>query len=166
MRSEAGQIVAHLEAQSDAADADFPTGADVRRDVMRRVDWEVAMVVASRAGAAAGEGAEVHSTARCQRSHTGFSPEVARALPTDMEVAPDGRVFVAQKYGQLRVIQNGVLLPTPFLSVTPNGNGERGLIGVTLDPAFSTNGYVYVHYTTADLPIHNRVSRFTANPSR
>ena len=87
------------------------------------------------------------------------------SLPTDMAIAPDGRAFVAQKYGQLRVIEDGALLPNPFVSVTPNGTGERGLLGVTLDPAFSTNGYVYVYYTVATSPIHNRVSRFTADPS-
>ena len=36
------------------------------------------------------------------------------SFPTDMEIAPDGRVFVALKYGDVRVIKDGALLPAPF----------------------------------------------------
>ncbi|GAB4458342.1 MAG: hypothetical protein OHK0029_19390 [Armatimonadaceae bacterium] len=45
---------------------------------------------------------------------------------TAMEIAPDGRVFVSQQGGQLRVIKNGSLLPTPFVNLTVNSSGERG----------------------------------------
>jgi glucose/arabinose dehydrogenase len=83
--------------------------------------------------------------------------------PTAMELAPDGRLFVAQQGGQLRVIKNGSLLATPFVSLNVDSQGERGLLGVTFDPNFATNPFVYVYYTTATAPIHNRVSRFTAN---
>src|SRR5687768_8461908 len=79
-----------------------------------------------------------------------------------MEFAPDGRLFVAEQAGNLRVVKDGALLPTPFLSLNVDSSGERGLLGVAFDPAFSSNGFVYVHYTTATSPIHNRVSRFTA----
>jgi glucose/arabinose dehydrogenase len=41
--------------------------------------------------------------------------------------------------------------------------GERGLLGVAFDPAFASNGYVYVYYTAATPTLHNRVSRFTAS---
>ena len=64
------------------------------------------------------------------------------ASPTAIAVAPDGRVFVCLKAGQLRVIKNGVLLATPFVSLTVDSSGERGLIGVTLDPNFATNQFV------------------------
>jgi len=85
------------------------------------------------------------------------------ARPTAMAVAPDGRVFVCEQGGRLRVIKDDTLLSTPFLTVSVNSSGERGLLGVAFDPAFITNHYVYVYYTTATSPIHNRVSRFTAN---
>ncbi len=85
------------------------------------------------------------------------------AEPTAMEIAPDGRIFVAQQGGDLRVIQNGSLLPTPFVSLNVDSFFERGLLGVTFDPNFATNQFVYVYYTTASEPVHNRVSRFTAN---
>jgi glucose/arabinose dehydrogenase len=82
--------------------------------------------------------------------------------PTAMALAPDGRVFVAQQGGQLRVIKDGALLPAPFLTVTVNASGERGLLGVAFDPDFATNQWIYVYYTATTPNIHNRVSRFTA----
>jgi glucose/arabinose dehydrogenase len=85
--------------------------------------------------------------------------------PTAMAIAPDGRIFVAQQGGALRVVRNGALLAAPFLTVSVNSSGERGLLGVAFDPAFESNGFVYVYYTTSASPIHNRVSRFTASTS-
>jgi glucose/arabinose dehydrogenase len=96
----------------------------------------------------------------------GFSEtQVASGLssPTAMAFAPDGRLFVCQQGGQLRVIKNGALLAAPFLSVTVNSSGERGLLGVAFDPDFATNQFVYVYYTATTPAIHNRVSRFTAS---
>jgi len=86
--------------------------------------------------------------------------------PTAMQFAPDGRLFVAQQGGALRVIQNGLLLPTPFVTLTVDDDGERGLLGVAFDPGFASNQYVYVYYTVPAGPgvaVHNRVSRFTAS---
>ncbi len=83
--------------------------------------------------------------------------------PTAMDFAPDGRLFVCLQEGRLRVIENGVLLATPFVTVTTTANNERGLLGITFDPNFASNQFVYVYYTVITAPIHNRVSRFTAN---
>jgi glucose/arabinose dehydrogenase len=83
--------------------------------------------------------------------------------PTAMDFAPDGRLFVCLQAGQLRVIENGTLLPTPFVTVATTASGERGLLGVAFDPNFASNHFVYVYYTVPTAPIHNRVSRFTAN---
>jgi glucose/arabinose dehydrogenase len=83
--------------------------------------------------------------------------------PTAMQFAPDGRLFVCEQTGRLRVIKNGSLLATPFLTLSVNSSGERGLLGVAFDPDFFSNQFVYVYYTTASAPIHNRISRFTAN---
>ena len=82
---------------------------------------------------------------------------------TAMEFAPDGRLFVCLQGGQLRVIKDGVLLPAPFVSLTVNANGERGLLGIAFDPAFASNQFVYLYYTATSPQVHNRVSRFTAN---
>ena len=83
--------------------------------------------------------------------------------PTAMAFSPDGRLFVCLQGGQLRVIKNGTLLATPFVSLTVDSFNERGLLGVTFDPNFATNQFVYVYYTVPGTPAHNRVSRFTAN---
>jgi glucose/arabinose dehydrogenase len=83
--------------------------------------------------------------------------------PTAMAFAPDGRLFVCQQNGQLRVITSaGALLPDPFVTLTVNSSGERGLLGVAFDPNFASNQWVYVYYTATTPTIHNRVSRFTA----
>ncbi|HEY9007918.1 MAG TPA: PQQ-dependent sugar dehydrogenase [Ohtaekwangia sp.] len=95
----------------------------------------------------------------------GFSRvQVANGIsnPTVLAFAPDGRIFVAQQNGALRVIKNGTLLATPFIQLSVNSSGERGLIGIALDPAFATNHYIYLYYTLPD-GSRNRISRFTAN---
>ena len=97
---------------------------------------------------------------------TGFvETQIASGLssPTAMDFAPDGRIFVCLQGGNLRVVKNGALLPTPFLTLTVDSSGERGLLGVAFDPSFATNNFVYVYYTVPGSPAHNRVSRFTAN---
>jgi glucose/arabinose dehydrogenase len=85
------------------------------------------------------------------------------ASPTAMQFAPDGRLFVCEQGGRLRVIRNGQLLSTPFVTLTVSSTGERGLLGVAFDPNFAVNQYVYVYYTATTPTVHNRVSRFTAN---
>jgi glucose/arabinose dehydrogenase len=85
------------------------------------------------------------------------------ADPTAMAFAPDGRLFVCQQNGRLRVIKNGTLLTNPFVTLTVNRDGERGLLGVAFDPQFASNHFVYVYYTATTPAIHNRLSRFTAN---
>ncbi|HEX2269550.1 MAG TPA: PQQ-dependent sugar dehydrogenase [Pyrinomonadaceae bacterium] len=83
--------------------------------------------------------------------------------PTAMAIAPDGRIFVCQQTGALRVIKNGAVLPAPFMTLSVDPAGERGLLGIALDPGFATNNFLYVYYTVPSTPRHNRVSRFTAN---
>jgi glucose/arabinose dehydrogenase len=110
---------------------------------------------------------------------TGFTHVIVASglpRPAAMAIAPDGRVFVTEKGGytnagsplqaRVRVIKNGVLLPTPFVTLTNvYGGGERGLLGITFDPAFATNHYVYVFYTAkiTSTTYRNRVSRLIAN---
>jgi glucose/arabinose dehydrogenase len=85
------------------------------------------------------------------------------ASPTAMAFAPDGRLFVCLQGGQVRVIKDGTLLATPFLSLSVTFAGERGLLGIAFDPNFSSNQFIYLYYTTSSSPVHNRISRFTAN---
>src|SRR5947209_1846255 len=81
---------------------------------------------------------------------------------TAMDVAPDGRVFVCEQGGTLRVVKDGELLAEPFVALKVDSFWERGLIGVTLDPDFPKNGYVYVCYVSPAPYPHHVVSRFTA----
>src|SRR5688500_11862132 len=83
--------------------------------------------------------------------------------PVAMDFAPDGRIFVTEQPGRVRVIKNGQVQPTPFVTLPVSSTGERGALGITLDPNFSANGFVYVYYTANTPTIHNRVSRFTAS---
>ena len=85
--------------------------------------------------------------------------------PTALDIAADGRAFIAQQDGTIRILQNDQLLATPFanLSAGVDGSNERGMLGITLDPNFASNGYVYVYYTAKTPAAHNRLSRLTAS---
>src|SRR5690242_8661795 len=54
--------------------------------------------------------------------------------PTAFAFAPDGRLFIAQQTGAVRVVKNGSLLVRPFVKITVNATGERGLLGMAFDP--------------------------------
>ncbi|HEX3165977.1 MAG TPA: PQQ-dependent sugar dehydrogenase [Chitinophagaceae bacterium] len=82
--------------------------------------------------------------------------------PTVMAFAPDGRLFVAQQTGALRIIENGVLLSTPAITLSVNSSGERGLLGIAFDPNFTSNNFIYLYYTLSSAS-NNRISRFTMN---
>src|SRR5262245_33975155 len=67
--------------------------------------------------------------------------------------APDDsqRLFATMKdSGEILIVRAGVLLPTPFATVSPLHNySECGLLGIAFDPGFVTNGYVYVFATVS-----------------
>lgn len=91
-------------------------------------------------------------------------------LPTAIRFAPDGRIFVAEKAGVVRIIKNGVLQSTPFIDLGDvNDYGDRGLLSIELDPDFSMNGYVYLLYTFENNPANyegpktGRLVRVTAS---
>ena len=83
----------------------------------------------------------------------GFATEVVATVPpytlVGLAFAPDGRLFVWQKNGVIRIIKNGVMLSTPFADLSSHVNtfDDRGMWGLAFDPNFSSNGYVYVTYT-------------------
>ncbi len=61
-----------------------------------------------------------------------------------------GRVFIVEQQGVIRVVENGQLLPTPFLDirdiVNDNGN-EQGLLGLAFHPRYAENGLFFIYYT-------------------
>src|SRR5262245_16221148 len=79
----------------------------------------------------------LHSPGIAATLPAGFSETSIGGLsnPTAFALHPDGRIFVCQQDGALRVIKNGALLPTPFTTVTTTSTGERGLLGIAFDPA-------------------------------
>ena len=82
---------------------------------------------------------------------------------TTMAFSPDGRLFIAEQDGSVRVVKNGALLATPFATLPVQNYWEQGLLGIAFDPSFAANQYVYVYYTARTPTVHNRVSRLTAN---
>ena len=94
--------------------------------------------------------------------------------PVDLAFTPDTRMLVATQLGQVRVYKGGQLLQSPALDFSGRicKSFSQGLLGVTVDPNFATNRYVYLFYTynrfgscPLDDPTNpknpvNRVSRF------
>jgi glucose/arabinose dehydrogenase len=76
-------------------------------------------------------------------------------LPTTLAFAPDGALYVAEKNGRVRRVQNDVLQATPVLDLTAevNGIGDRGLLGLALHPGFvpdgGPNSWIYLLYTVS-----------------
>jgi glucose/arabinose dehydrogenase len=95
----------------------------------------------------------------------GFTDTLVASVPSPTALAftPDGRLLVTSQSGTLRVIDGGSLLPAPALDLTSTicADGERGLLGVAVDPAFGSNHLIYLYHTTATAAgCVNRVSRF------
>jgi glucose/arabinose dehydrogenase len=106
----------------------------------------------------------------------GFEDSLVTSVnqPIALDFTPDERMLILAKKGQLRVYNDGELLQTPALDLTDKicYNGARGLQGLTVDPNFAQNHFIYVFYTVnkhnvcplqdpgnAKNPV-NRVSRF------
>jgi glucose/arabinose dehydrogenase len=71
--------------------------------------------------------------------------------PVQVTYAPDGsgRLFVVEQGGKVRVVKDGVLLPTPFIDIgyRLETGGERGLLGIAFHPSYATNGKFYLYFT-------------------
>src|SRR5262245_14337404 len=68
---------------------------------------------------------------------------------TAMAFAPDGRLFVCEQGGALKVYSTtGASLGTA-ITLSVNSSGERGLLGIAFDPNFGSNGYLYLYYTVS-----------------
>lgn len=88
--------------------------------------------------------------------------------PIALGFASDGRVFFAERNsGAIRILQAGTLLPTPFYTLANTATaGERGLLGLALDPGFPATPYVYAYQTYNDAAngtVYNRIVRIQAN---
>lgn len=87
------------------------------------------------------------------------------AFITDMVWAPDGRLFIAEKGGNVRVVSaDGELQEDPVIFLESHQEGERGLLGLAIDPTFEDTGYIWAYHIydqpDSDEPQH-RIVRFT-----
>lgn len=70
--------------------------------------------------------------------------------PVDLQADGSRRLFVIEKSGRIRIIENGQLIPTPFLNIEDRVNdsgNEMGLLGLAFHPNYTQNGYFFVNYT-------------------
>src|SRR5690606_3272113 len=91
----------------------------------------------------------------------GFVPEVVFSGIDciSMAFAPGEMIFVTEKSGDIYLVRQGNLISEPILSIPVDNREERGLLGITVDPEFEYNNYVYVYYTVPGVD-YNRLSRF------
>jgi aldose sugar dehydrogenase len=86
-------------------------------------------------------------------------------FPTNMAFAPDRRLFYTEKEtGNIRIVQDGQLLPQPFATLPVQGGGESGLLGLALDTDFTRSPFVYVYYTSS-ADGRNHIARLEASSS-
>ncbi|MEA2481084.1 MAG: hypothetical protein QOJ07_3006, partial [Thermoleophilaceae bacterium] len=92
---------------------------------------------------------------------------------TGVAFAPDGRAFVAEKDGYVRVVSpSGVVRPEPLLDISAHVNAwsDRGLLGIAVDKDFADNGYLYLLYVYESAPGDpsgpkvSRLTRVTVRP--
>lgn len=75
------------------------------------------------------------------------------------------RLFILQQAGTILIVENGTLLPTPFLDLSDRvlDGGERGLLGMAFHPDYETNGQFFVNYTAQTGSGDTVISRFTVS---
>ena len=78
--------------------------------------------------------------------------------PRAIDISMDGRIFITEKHGSIRVIENGTLLAEPVGDINVENIGDGGLLGLTLHPNFTQNHMFYVYYTYSNnTGLFNRV---------
>ncbi len=87
--------------------------------------------------------------------------------PTSLDFTPDGsKMYVAEQRGIVRVVDNGILLATPFLDFRDrvNGTRDRGLLDIAVHPNFTQNPYVYLLYTYDPPQVSQQAAGSLAGP--
>jgi glucose/arabinose dehydrogenase len=121
----------------------------------------------------AGQPAAATTSGLVARVPAGFDQRtVVRRLSraTDMAFAPDGRLYITLKGGVVRYRRtDGSVATLLNFSKMVDDAGERGLLGIAVDPGYRTNHrlfLVYTHRATGTQPIHNRLVRVTVRNGR
>ncbi len=81
-------------------------------------------------------------------------------IPWSLVFLPDGKALVSERPGRIRLIENGKLVPEPYMTINVKHIGEGGLMGLAVHPDFPNKPYIYAMYTyESDGKIFNRVVR-------
>ncbi len=100
------------------------------------------------------------------------TPIITRGLDlsTGFEIAPDGRIFITEQEGKVKIYKNRELLSEPFMDLNSFSKGENGLLGLEFDPNFEENGYLYLYYVDEEregnlIRVDATEDKFTGNPT-
>ena len=92
--------------------------------------------------------------------------------PVGLAVPPGdhARLFVVEQPGRVRIVAEGVLLPTPFLDIAHKVNftvkqAEQGLFDLAFDPQYGENGFFYVSYTASTCGFFSKYGVRTKRPA-
>ncbi|WP_130735653.1 PQQ-dependent sugar dehydrogenase [Flavobacterium sp. J27] len=100
--------------------------------------------------------------ANCQYITETLAPTSVIQEGLALEQSSDGRIFIAERGGIVKVYQNNTI--ATVFTVNTTTDNEQGLLGLTLHPDFETNGYIYVFYTIVDATIiRHRIERVEIN---
>ena len=78
--------------------------------------------------------------------------------PRSLDISKDGRIFVSEKQGGIRVVENGTLLGQHVGDIKAENIGDAGLLGLALHPNFTQNHLFYVYYTYSNTTgLYNKV---------
>lgn len=91
------------------------------------------------------------------------------AVPVDIAHCGDDRVFIIEKAGKIRIVENNQLLTTPFLDIVSkvrSSGNEQGLLGMAFHPDYNTNGYFYVNYTNRATPTLTVIERYQVTSNK
>ncbi len=88
-------------------------------------------------------------------------------IPWAADLAPDGRIFLTERPGRIRIVRDGQLDPQPWATFPVAHVGEGGLLGLVLAPDFARTGFVYIYHTyQEDGRLWNRVVRMVERGGR
>ena len=100
-------------------------------------------------------------------SENDFVTILAKNLDKPRAIAiSNDRIFVTEKDGAIRVIQNNTLLESPLATLRSADVFDGGLLGITLHPNFSSNHYMYVFLTYDDGDLWNKILRITESENK
>ena len=154
--------VASYEWDFDGDGVTDATGPSVSHTFQSAGTYTVELAVTDDGGATATATEQISVTEPSAGTFT--TDQMAGGLdqPVAMEVLPDDRILIVERGGDVLIAeeQGNSLSTSEYLSLSSvSTNGEQGLLGVTIDPNFESNGYVYLYYTNENTD-KNQISRF------